>query len=114
MNDLLKMIDKMFKRRLSAYLFEKAREFPRDPVLKDMRRYMGNPSYSYVHIEVKLASASSLLCLKPGMISTLGVLSLAPPQLRMFSTLTLAPPQLREKIEKPNGFLLNHTRERFY
>ena len=107
MNDLLKLIDKMFKRRLSAYLFEKAREFPRDPVLKDMRRYMGNPSYSYVHIEVNLASASSLLCLKPGMFSTLGVLSLAPPQLRMFSTLralSLTAPQLREMIEKPNEF----------
>ena len=109
MNDLLKMIDKMFKRRLSAYLFEKAREFPWDPVLKDMRRYMGNPSYSYMHIEVKLASALSLLCLKLGMISTLGVLSLAPPQLRMFSTLralSLAPPQLREMIEKPNEFFV--------
>ena len=109
MNDLLKLIDKMFKRRLNAYLFEKAREFPRDPVLKDMRRYMGNPSYSYVHIKVKLASASSLLCLKLGMISTLGVLSLAPPQLRMFSTLralSLAPPQLREMIEKPNEFFV--------
>ena len=79
MNDLLKLIDKMFKRRLSAYLLEKAREFPQDPVLKDMRRYMGNPSYSYVHIEVNLASASSLLRIKPGMISTLGVLSLASP-----------------------------------
>ena len=91
----------MFKRRLSAYLFEKARESPQDPVLKDMRRYMGNPSYSYVHIEVNLASASSLLCLKPGIILTLGVLSLAPPQLRMFSTLralSFAPPQLRKKI----------------
>ena len=112
MNDLLKLIDKMFKRRLSAYLFEKAREFPRDPVLKDMRRYMGNPSYSYVHIEVKLASASSLLYLKPGTISTLGVLSLTPPQLRMFLTLralSFAPPQLREKIEKPNGFLFKYS-----
>ena len=108
---------KMFQRRLSAQGHEKAREFPRDPVLKDMRRYMGNPSYSYVHIEVKLASALSLLCLKPGMISTLGVLSLAPPQLRMFSTLralSFAPPQLREKIEKPNGFLFKYSGKRFY
>ena len=79
MNYYVKEILKCFKRRLSAQGHEKAREFPRDPVLKDMRRYMGNPTYSYVHIEVKLASASSLLCLKPGMISTLGVLSLAPP-----------------------------------
>ena len=82
MNYYVKEILKCFKRRLIAQGHEKAREFPRDPVLKDMRRYMGNPSYSYVHIEVKLASASSLLCLKPGMISTLGVLSLSPPQLR--------------------------------
>ena len=81
-NDLFKLIDKMFKRRLSAYLLEKTREFLRDPVLKDMRRYMGNPSYSYVHIEVDLAGASSLLCIEPETISTLGVLSFAPPQLR--------------------------------
>ena len=40
---------------------------------------MGNPSYSYVHIEVDLAGASTLLRIEPGMISTLGVLSLAPP-----------------------------------
>ena len=109
MNDLLKLIDKIFKRRLSAYLLEKAREFPRDPVLKDMRRYMGNPSYSYVHIEVNLASVSSLLYLKPGMISTLGVLSLAPPLTKVFWTLralSLASPQLREMIEKPNEFFV--------
>ena len=37
---------------------EKAREFPRDPVLRDMRRYLGNPPYSSVHIEVDLAGAS--------------------------------------------------------
>ena len=78
---------------------------------------MGNPSYSYVHIEVKLASALSLLCLKPGMFSMLGVLSLAPPQLRMFSTLralSFAPPQLRAKIEKPNGFPFKYSGKRFY
>ena len=74
--------------RLSAQGHEKAREFPRDPVVKDMRRYMGNPSYSYVHIEVDLAGASSLLRIEPRTISTLGVLSLAPPQLRLFSTLS--------------------------
>ena len=59
MNYLCKLIDKMFKRRLSADGLEKAREFPRDPVLRDMRRYLGNPPYSYVHIEVDLAGASS-------------------------------------------------------
>ena len=109
MNNLFKLIDKMFKRRLNAHLLEKAREFPRDPVLKDMRRYTGNPSYSYVHIEVNLAGASSLLCIEPGIISTLGMLSLAPPQLRMFSTLkalSLTPPQLREMIEKQNEFFI--------
>ena len=89
MNYYVKEILKCFKRRLSAQGHEKAREFPRDPVLKDMRRYMGNPSYSYVHIEVDLAGASSLLRIEPGTISTLGVLSLAPPQLRLFSTLSV-------------------------
>ena len=49
----------MFKRRLSADGLEKAREFPWDPVLRDMRRYLGNPPYFYVHIEVDLAGASS-------------------------------------------------------
>ena len=44
-----------------------------------MRRYLGNPSYSYVHIKVNLAGASSLLRIELGMISKLGVLSLAPP-----------------------------------
>ena len=88
MNYYVKEILKCFKRRLSAQGHEKAREFPWDPVLKDMRRYMGNPSYSYVHIEVDLAGASSLLHTEPGMISTLEVLSLAPPQLRWFSTLS--------------------------
>ena len=59
MNYLCKLLNKMFKRRLSAYGLEKAREFPRDPVLRDMRRYLGNLPYSYVHIEVDLAGASS-------------------------------------------------------